>query len=147
MSYQPNPSARDPSFNETNPRRDELRAARLHNRPWVYAVVPIAVVAVTIAVLWWAGQDRPDFMPRVVGLPLSPAIDQIEAAGGCLSEVSIHRAEDGDIVTAQQPPADQRLGGGLTEVRLEVGSGTRVRTVMIDQADALCPGTRPGVGS
>ena len=145
MSYQPNPSARDPSFNETDPRRDEMRAARLNNRPWVYVVTPLAIIAVVIAVFLWLAPREVEVVPTVAGTPLDSAFSVLVEAGVCVDWVEVDPQARAGYVSGQNPQGDTEWTNDARVVRLIIGPTQDLRGAIDAAPGIACPGARPNL--
>ena len=141
MSYQPNPSARDPSFNETNPRREEMRTLGLRNRSWVYVVTPLAIIGVVIAFFWIAAPEG-ETVPSVVDLPLSEAFTILRASDVCVEWVAAVDDARPRQVIEQDPRGDSEWTNDARQVRLIVGPGTDVAAAIADVPGIACENAR-----
>ena len=141
MSYQPNPSARDPSFNETNPRREEMRTLGLRNRSWVYAVTPLAIIGIVIAFFWIAA-PKGETVPSVMGLPLGEAFTILRASDVCVEWVTgVDDARPGQVIE-QDPQGGSEWTNYARQVRLIVGPATDVTEAIAEVPGIACESAR-----
>ena len=137
MSYQPNPSARDPSFNETNPRREEMRSLGLRNRSWVYAVTPLAIIGVVIAFFWIAAPTS-ESVPSVTGRPLDEAFALLHDEGVCVEWIAVDRDAQPGQVSGQNPQGGSEWTSDSRHVRLIVGPRTDIPSAIAAAPDVAC---------
>ena len=134
---QPGPSARDPSFNETNPRRDEMRSLGLRNRPWIYALTAVAIIGVVIA-LFWIARPTSESVPGVTGRPLSEAFAVLDDQAVCVEWIAVDRDARPGQVSGQNPQGGSEWASDTHHVRLIVGPRTDIPAAIAEVPDIAC---------
>jgi hypothetical protein len=128
-----------------------MRSLGLRGGPWRYVLIAAGIVAVAVAVLWFAGRPAAPTMPSLKSMSFEDALGAISGTNElCLDTVRVSDGGEPGVVLDQQPVAGKDLtsGAGLWGVTLTLGAGSDPADIEVAAraapAGTICSGDRAG---